>query len=217
MTVTVKVQALVLALASVAVQVTVVVPSGNIEPLAGLQLMLEPEQLSLAVATKVTCAWQSPLTLSAPVLVVVVMLAGQVAVGGWLSFTVTVKLHVAVWPEVSVAVQSTVVVPLAKVEPLAGVQLVVTPGQLSLAAGAAQLTTAEQTLGSVFFVILVGQVIAGFSLSLTVTLKLQEAVLPLASVTVQVTVLLPLAKVEPLAGLQLTVWPGQLSAPVGVV
>ena len=52
---------------------------------------------------------------------------------------------------------------------------------------------------------------------MTVTLKLQEAVLPLASVTVQITVLLPLAKVEPLAGLQLTVWPGQLSAPLGVV
>ena len=62
-----------------------------------------------------------------------------------------------------------------------------------------------------------GQCATGASVSLTVTLKLQEAVLPLASVTVQVTVLLPLAKVEPEAGLQLTVWPGQLSAPVGVV
>ena len=62
-----------------------------------------------------------------------------------------------------------------------------------------------------------GQWATGFSVSLTVTLKLQEAVLALASVTVQVTVLVPLAKVAPLAGLQLTVWPGQLSAPVGVV
>ena len=62
-----------------------------------------------------------------------------------------------------------------------------------------------------------GQFATGAWVSLTVTVKLQEALFPLASVTVQVTVLLPLAKVEPLAGLQLTVWPGQLSAPVGVV
>ena len=62
-----------------------------------------------------------------------------------------------------------------------------------------------------------GQFATGAWVSLTVTLKLQEALLPLASVAVQVTVVAPLAKVEPLAGLQLTVWPGQLSAPVGVV
>src|SRR5204862_36871 len=131
LTVTVKAQVVVLPLASMAVQLTVVVPSGNIEPLAGLQLMLEPGQLSLALAAKVTCAWQSPLTLSAPVLVVVVMLAGQVAVGGSLSVTVTVKLQRAVWPEVSVAVQFTVVVPTAKVAPEAGLQAMVEPGQLS--------------------------------------------------------------------------------------
>ena len=133
LTVTVKVQVLVLPLASVAVQVTVVVPSGNVEPLAGLQLMLEPGQLSLALAVKVTCAWQSPLTLSAPVLVVVVMLAGQVATGGSLSVTVTVKLQRAVWPCASLAVQLTVVVPTGKSEPEAGLQLMVAPGQLSLA------------------------------------------------------------------------------------
>ena len=49
------------------------------------------------------------------------------------SVTVTVKLHVAVFPEVSVAVQLTVVVPFGKAVPEAGEQLVVTPGQLSLA------------------------------------------------------------------------------------
>ena len=135
-TVTVKAQVLVLPLASVAVQVTVVVPSGNIEPLAGLQLMLEPGQLSLALAVKFTCAWQSPLRLSAPVLVVVVMLAGQVATGGSLSTTVTVKLQMALWPCASLAVQLTVLVPTRKSEPLAGLQLIVAPGQLSLAVAA---------------------------------------------------------------------------------
>ena len=54
-----------------------------------------------------------------------VMLAGQLAVGASLSTTVTVKLHEEVLPLASVAVQVTVVVPSAKVEPEAGVQLIV--------------------------------------------------------------------------------------------
>ena len=37
-------------LASLAVQLTVVVPIGNVEPLAGVQLMLAPGQLSVALA-----------------------------------------------------------------------------------------------------------------------------------------------------------------------
>ena len=54
----------------------------------------------------------------------------------WLTVTVTVKEHVAVRLEPSVAVQFTVVVPTGKLEPEAGEQLVVTPAQLSLAVGA---------------------------------------------------------------------------------
>ena len=42
-----------------------------------------------------------------------------------MSTTVTVKLHELLLPEASVAVQVTVEVPLAKVEPLAGVQDIV--------------------------------------------------------------------------------------------
>ena len=57
-------------------------------------------------------------------------------VGGCVSVTVTVKLQLAVLPEVSVAVQVTVVVPLEKVDPEGGLQLVVTPEQLSAAVGA---------------------------------------------------------------------------------
>ena len=64
------------------------------------------------------------------------MFAGQLAVGASLSTTFTVKLHEAVLPEASVAVQVTVVVPLAKLEQEGGLQEVVTPGQLSLAVGA---------------------------------------------------------------------------------
>jgi hypothetical protein len=65
-----------------------------------------------------------------------VIFAGQVIVGFSVSFTVTVKLQVAVLPEPSVAVQVTVVVPLGNVEPEGGEQETVTPGQLSVAVGA---------------------------------------------------------------------------------
>jgi len=56
----------------------------------------------------------------------------------------------------------------------------------------------------------------GNSVSFTVTMKLQLAVLPLASVAMQLTVLAPVLKTLPLVGLQLTVTPEQLSVAVGV-
>jgi hypothetical protein len=50
--------------------------------------------------------------------------------------TITVKLQLLVLPAASVAVQVTGVVPVLKLEPVGGVQVTVTPGQLSVAAGA---------------------------------------------------------------------------------
>src|SRR5437867_4809513 len=50
----------------------------------------------------------------------------------------------------------------------------------------------------------VGQLSTGFSTSATVTLKLQVAVLPLASVTVQSTLVTPFAKRDPEGGEQTT-------------
>jgi hypothetical protein len=85
------------------------------------------------------------------------MLVGQVMIGGWVSFTVTVKLHVAVFVEVSVAVQVTVLVPFANVEPLAGVQLAVTPGQLSLAVAVQVTLDAAHVPAVVFATIFAGQ------------------------------------------------------------
>ena len=79
-----------------------------------------------------------------------------------MSNTVTVKLQEALLPEASAAVQVTVVLPTGKVEPEAGVQLTVTPGQLSLAAGVIKLTSAEQWSGSVDWVMFAGQVSVGF-------------------------------------------------------
>jgi hypothetical protein len=52
---------------------------------------------------------------------------------------------------------------------------------------------------------------------LIVTVKLQDALLAQASVAVQVTVVVPAAKVEPDAGEQTTVGVPQLSVAVGSV
>ena len=49
----------------------------------------------------------------------------------------------------------------------------------------------------------------------TVTVKPQVAVLPDESVAVQVTVVVPTGRIEPLGGLQTAVTPGQLSETVG--
>jgi hypothetical protein len=53
-------------------------------------------------------------------------------------------------------------------------------------------------------------------ISNTKTRKLQVAVLPAASVAVQVTVVVPTGKQEPEGGLQVTVAPEQLSVAAGV-
>jgi hypothetical protein len=63
-------------------------------------------------------------------------LAGQVTTGFSVSFTVTLNEHVAVFPEASVAVQVTLVVPNAKVLPDAGEQTTDEPEQLSFEASA---------------------------------------------------------------------------------
>jgi hypothetical protein len=66
----------------------------------------------------------------------VTILVEQVIVGGSRSRTTTAKLKPALLPEASVAVQLTVLVPFPKIEPLAGTQTKLTPGQLSFTVGA---------------------------------------------------------------------------------
>ena len=107
-----NVQTSVLFAGSVAVAVTVVVPTGNALPLAGLYVMME-EQLSVALALNVTVAVQAP----APVFTA--MFEGQVMIGSSLSVTVTVNVHTSVFPAGSVAVAVTVVVPTGNALPLA--------------------------------------------------------------------------------------------------
>src|SRR5438445_6762343 len=105
--------------------------------------------------------------------------------GGSVSLTVTLNAQVLVLPAASVAVQITVVVPTGNNVPLGGLHATVAPGQLSVTVGA-KATVAPHTPGSVPVVISAGQVIAGFSVSLTVTLNVQLLALPLASVAVHV-------------------------------
>lgn len=136
-------------------------------------------------------------------------------VGFWSSVIVIVNEQGAVLPELSVFVQLTVVTPVGKVEPEAGVQAAEKPIQLSLAV-TDQLTLALlHCPASVLPVMFPGQVMVGSSVSLIVTVKVQALVLPLASVAVHVTVETPLGKVEPLVGEQPESTPGQLSEAAG--
>jgi len=75
-TLTLKLQVAVLPDASVAVQVTVVEPTGKHEPDGGLQATVTPGQLSVAVAVKFAVAHDPPGGVFA------VTFAGQVTVGG---------------------------------------------------------------------------------------------------------------------------------------
>lgn len=66
--------------------------------------------------------------------------------------------------------------------------------QLSVAVAVPGFTVAEQVPGSVFVVMLFGQVIVGFSLSVTTTVWSQEELLPALSVAVQWIVTVPTGK-----------------------
>lgn len=91
MTVTLKLQVAVRFAASVAVQVTAVVPFWKTDPDAGLHATVTAEQMSLALGFgKVTTAEHLPGSFERT------MSAGQVMLGGVVSCTVTVVEHVAV-------------------------------------------------------------------------------------------------------------------------
>src|SRR5882724_11357732 len=114
--------------------------------------------------------------------------------GGWSRMTLNVQLLVL--PEVSSAVQVTVLLPRPNVEPDGGEQVVEATPQLSLATGSLKVTTALVTSSPTLVMMFAGQVIVGGCVSLTVTLKVQT-VTPLV---VTVTVVVPVLKNEPLGG-----------------
>ena len=194
-----------LPLASVTVQVTVVVPKLKV---AGALLVTEAtEQLSAVTGVPNT----TPVAVQA-VLVVVLIAAGAVMVGKVLSIIVTVCVAVAVLPLASVTVQVTVVVPVLKV---AGA-LCVTEAteQLSAATGVPRFKPVTEQVALALAVILAGATIVGLVASTTVTVCVAVAVRPLPSVTVQVTVVVPIAKVA--GALCVTEATEQLSEVTGV-
>jgi hypothetical protein len=125
------------------------------------------------------------------------------------SFTVTLKLQFTELPAASVAVAFTVVVPNGKTEPDALLVTIVGIPQLSLPV-TVKLTAAEHDPDGALTVMSAGQVIVGFSVSLTVTLKLQLGPAEL----VQVTGVVPTPKNEPEGWSHVTV---PQAAPDGVV
>jgi len=104
---------------------------------------------------------------------------------------------------------------LANVAPLVGVQVVVNVLPQGLLPVMVHLTTCEQEVAEVLVVMLPGQVMVGCGVC-SVTVKLQELVLPQSSTAVQVTLVLPATKPTPGSGTQVTVGtPPQLSVAVG--
>jgi hypothetical protein len=111
----------------------------------------------------------------------------------------TRKLQVAVLPAASVAVQVVVVVPTGNALPLGGVQAVVTPGQLSLAAGGGKVTIVVCVV--VCMLMFAGHVIEGGCVSKTVVVNVQLG----PAVVLQVMVVVPTGKNDPDGGEQVTV------------
>ena len=125
-----------------------------------------------------------------------VIVAGT-AINGAVPTTVTVNCLVIELLYASLAVTTTVVVPIGKTEPLAGVAVELTsPEQLSNADGLLNVNTAPFALvaNKVTFAINVGNV--GGVTSLTIILNVFVEV-PKGLVAVAVTVVVPTGKVDP--------------------
>ena len=159
--------------ASVAVQVTVVVPTGNCDPAGGAHTTVGVPQLSVAAGVvKFTAVIVAN---GHDGCAVIVIASGHpfVNTGGCVSFTVTVKLHIASGGTPLVAVQVTVVVPTTNTVPEAGEQLTVGDG--TPVAVTVKLTVAEHWPDAAFAITgLAGQVIVGG----VPTVKSAEAVFP---------------------------------------
>ena len=182
-----------------------VTPNGKVP--GALFVTLATEQLSavVAVPNATLNALHVPFAFT-------VTFAGAVIVGFVLSFTVTVWVAVAVFPDPSVTVHVTVVVPNGKVAGALFVTLATV--QLSAVVAVPKVTVVATQLLSADAVTFAGAVIVGFVLSITVIVWVAVVLFPAASVAVQVTVVFPNGK---LAGaLFVTLAKVQLSVATGV-
>ena len=109
----------------------------------------------------------------------------------------------------------TVEVPIGKTLPLAGILVVATDAPAkSVAVAAGKVTTAPAALVASTQGTFAGQEITGGVL-MTVTVKLQDALLPYISVAVLITVVVPIAKTLPLTGrLKAATLPSTISVAV---
>src|SRR5262245_30421324 len=201
--------------ASVAVQLTVVSPMGNVDPEAGAQFTAtDPSTRSLAVGFEyVTSAPDADVASTE-------MSAGTPAMdGGVVSWTVILKDLLAELPCESVALHSTVVCPIANVEPEAGAQLKLVALSPVSSAGAVSLTIARDAAVA-SAVMSAGTVITGGVVSasgVTVTLNDADPELLCASDAPQLTVVSPIGNVDPDASKQLTATgPSTSSLAVGL-
>jgi hypothetical protein len=196
-TVTVKVSLPVLPCASVAEHVSVVAPIGNVAPEAGAQVGVSgPSTLSVAVAVKLTAAPAAEVASA-------VMFAGAWTTGFVVSTRVTVTSNdaLALFPCASVAEHETFVVPTGKFEPDGWSQLgEMLPSMLSFAL--AEYDTVVPPGEPACAPMVPGTVTDGFVVSTTVTVNDPVADSFPAFVAVQLTVVVPNPKVEPLAGAQ---------------
>src|SRR6185295_11623213 len=154
--------------------VTVVVPSGNTEPLAGLYDSTGVDTASVAVAgVKLTVA-------PAELVASKAWSAGGVTTGAVVSLTVTRKAAVELLPAPSVAVTVTVVMPSGNTEPLAGLYDSVGVDTASVAVAGVKLTVAPDALVA-SKAWSAGGVTTGAVVSLTVTRKVAVELLPAPS------------------------------------
>jgi hypothetical protein len=178
--------------ASVAVQETVVVPSGNIWPEEwSHETDGEGSIASVAVTEKVTAAPAGPRASAT-------IGPGRDRVGGVASarLTVTVKLAVAVF-EPSFAEHVTVVEPTAKVDPDRGEQSGVTLATASVAVTGGSYVTGVPAGSAVVTLIFPGVVITGGVVSTTLTVNVAADVLPAASFAEHETLVVPSGNVAP--------------------
>jgi len=210
---TLKLQVELLPATSLAVYVTIVVPSEKIDPDVCELVTVIALQLSVAVGeVQVAADWHDVLADTTICDVMQVEKTGFVS-----STTVTLNVHMAVFPAPSVAVYLTRVVPRKKTDPGACVEVKVGMPQLSVAVGAVQFTVAwqEAFAGTVIFE---GHpATTGVLVSVTMTLNVQVEILPAPSVAVYFTCVVPNEKVLPGAWVVTSVTVPQLSDAVGGV
>jgi hypothetical protein len=119
------------------VQSTIEEPAGNVPPVAETPLTPDDEDEQVGAKEPLTesVAVTEYVTAAVAPLVVVVMSAGTIRLGAVVSLTVTVNVAVALLPAASVAVQVTVVLPSANMEPEAGRHTTVVGETVSTAVG----------------------------------------------------------------------------------